>query len=114
MAAAVAVHHSAMNNDIGGVLPPSALVHNSPRHGRSRGMSFKAKNGPKNNRGRGYSVHEDRDVSIAKGLMFVLKRTITEEEVDEDDEEDKRLVADAEGWVDVDDVVCPLSHHPTT
>jgi len=64
-------------------------------------MSFKGKNG----RGRGYSVHEDRDVSIAKALMFVLKRTIKEEDVEEDDKEDHRLVADAEGWVGVDDVL---------
>ncbi|KAK0658073.1 hypothetical protein B0T16DRAFT_453476 [Cercophora newfieldiana] len=102
MAAAVAVPLSAINNELGGVLPPSALVQHSPRHGRSRGMSFKAKNG---NRGRGYSVHEDRDVSIAKALMFVLKRTIKEDEVDEEDEEDHRLVADAEGWVGLDDVL---------
>lgn len=102
MAAAVAVPLSAINNELGGVLPPSALVQHSPRHGRSRGLSFKGKNG---NRGRGYSVHEDRDVSIAKALMFVLKRTVKEEEVDEEDEEDHRLVADAEGWVDLDDVL---------
>ncbi|KAK1752800.1 hypothetical protein QBC47DRAFT_389287 [Echria macrotheca] len=98
MSAAVAVPLSAINDQLGGVLPPSALVQNSPRHGRSRGMSMKGK------KGRTYSVVEDRDVSIAKALMFVLKRTITEEEVDEEEEVDN-LVADAEGWVGVDDVL---------
>ncbi|KAK3328714.1 hypothetical protein B0H66DRAFT_539210 [Apodospora peruviana] len=101
MATAVAVPFSAINNQLGGVLPPSALVHNSPRHGRSRGMSFKGKNG----RGRGYSLVEERDVTIAKALMFALKRTITEENVDEDDEAQDNLVEDSEGWVDVSDAL---------
>ena len=100
--AAVAVPLSAIHSELGGVLPPSALVQNSPRHGRSRGVSFRGKNG----RGRGYSVVEERDVSIAKALMFVLKRTITESEADAEDEVDN-LVADAEGWVGVDSVVRP-------
>ncbi|KAK3392682.1 hypothetical protein B0H63DRAFT_37 [Podospora didyma] len=100
MAAAVAVPFSAINDHLGGVLPPSALAQHSPRHGRSRGMSVKGKGG----KSRGYSVVEDRDVTIAKALMFVLKRTITEEEVDEDDVVEN-LVADAEGWVGVDDVL---------
>ncbi|KAK0719154.1 hypothetical protein B0H67DRAFT_485387 [Lasiosphaeris hirsuta] len=99
MSAAVAVPLSAISQ-LGGVLPPSALVQNSPRHGRSRGMSIKGKNG----KGRGYSVVEDRDVTLAKALLFVLKRTITETEAKEDDEGEK-VVADAEGWVGVDDVL---------
>ena len=108
MSAAVAVPLSAINDQLGGVLPPSALVQHEPRHGRSRGMSVKGKNA----KGRSYSIVEDRDVSIAKALMFVLKRTITESEVDEEEEVDN-LVVDAEGWVGIDDVVCPpfLSTH---
>ncbi|KAK0735285.1 KptA family-domain-containing protein [Lasiosphaeria miniovina] len=100
MAAAVAVPFSAISEHLGGVLPPSAVVQHSPRHGRSRGMSMKGKGG----RGRGYSVVEERDVTIAKALMFILKRTIQESEVDEE-EEVENLVADAEGWVSVDDVL---------
>ncbi len=61
--------------------------------------------GGKGGPGRRYSVVEDRDVSIAKALMFVLKRTIQEDEVDEEEEVDN-LVADKEGWVGVDDAVC--------
>ncbi|KAK3364690.1 hypothetical protein B0T25DRAFT_71187 [Lasiosphaeria hispida] len=99
MSAAVAVPLSAINQ-LGGVLPPSALVQNSPRHGRSRGMSIKGKNG----KGRGYSVKEDRDQTLAKALLFVLKRTITETEAKED-EEGEKVVADAEGWVGVDNVL---------
>ncbi|KAK5651267.1 hypothetical protein OQA88_12675 [Cercophora sp. LCS_1] len=108
MATAVAVPLSAINEQLGGVLPPSALVQHSPRHGRSRGMSVKGK-------GRSYSVVEDRDVSIAKALMFVLKRTIKESEVDEEEEVDN-LVEDAEGWVSVDDVLAheKLTAHETT
>jgi len=98
MAAAVAVPFSAINNQLGGVLPPSAVVQHSPRHGRSRGMSFKGK------RARGYSVIEERDTTIAKALMFVLKRTITAEEVDAEEEVDN-LVADKDGWVGVDVVL---------
>ncbi|KAK0624545.1 hypothetical protein B0T17DRAFT_616761 [Bombardia bombarda] len=101
MAAAVAAPFHAINEQLGGVLAPSDLVHNSPRHGRSRGMSFK---GGKNGRSRGYSLIEERDVTVAKALMFVLKRTIEESEVDEDDKVDN-LVADAEGWVAVDDAL---------
>jgi len=64
-------------------------------------MSFKGKNG----RGRGYSLVEDRDVSIAKAFMFVLKRTITEEQVDEE-EKVENLVEDGEGWVGLSQAVC--------
>lgn len=64
-------------------------------------MSMKGKGG----RQRGYSVVEDRDVSISKALMFVVKRAIQKEEVEEGDE-GKYLVADPEGWVSVADVVC--------
>lgn len=63
-------------------------------------MSFKGgKQG-----GRRYSVVEDRDVSIAKALMFVLKRTITEDQVDEEEKVDN-LVEDSEGWVNLGQLV---------
>lgn len=68
-------------------------------------MSFKGKQG-----GRRYSVVEDRDVSIAKALMFVLKRTITEDQVDEEEKVDN-LVENSEGWVNLSQLVsttrCP-------
>lgn len=100
MAAAVAVPLSAINGEHGGVLPPSAVVQHSPRHGRSRGMSVKGKSG----RGRRYSVVEERDVTIAKALMFVIKRAIQKDEA-EDGDDGEYLLADAEGWVSVSDVV---------
>ncbi|AEO59486.1 hypothetical protein MYCTH_2307835 [Thermothelomyces thermophilus ATCC 42464] len=100
MAAAVAVPLSTINSELGGVLPPSAVVQHSPRHGRSRAMSMKGKGG----RQRGYSVVEDRDVTIAKALMFVVKRAIQKEDVEEGDE-GEYLVADPEGWVSVADVL---------
>ncbi|KAK4150477.1 hypothetical protein C8A00DRAFT_36915 [Chaetomidium leptoderma] len=100
MAAAVAVPMSAIHGELGGVLPPSAFVQHSPRHGRSRGMSMKGKG----NRQRGYSVVEERDVTVAKALMFVVKRAIQKEEVEEGDEREY-LVADPEGWVSVTDVL---------
>ncbi|KAL2150944.1 hypothetical protein VTH82DRAFT_6042 [Thermothelomyces myriococcoides] len=100
MSVAVAVPLSTINSELGGVLPPSPVVQHSPRHGRSRAMSMKGKGG----RQRGYSVVEDRDVSISKALMFVVKRAIQKEEVEEGDE-GKYLVADPEGWVSVADVL---------
>lgn len=100
MAAAVAP--LPVNNQLDNVLPPSALAQNSARHGRSRGMSFKGKGA----QGRRYSVVEDSDKELAKALMFVLKRTIKEDEVDEDDEVDN-VVADSDGWVGMDDIVSP-------
>ena len=66
-------------------------------------MSMKGKGG----RQRGYSVVEERDVTIAKALMFVAKRAIQKEEV-EADEEGEHLVANPEGWISLADVVCPL------
>jgi len=54
-------------------------------------------------RGRGYSVVEERDALISKALSWVLKRTVTEDEEQEEGEE--KLVADAEGWVDCEEVV---------
>ncbi|KAK4234042.1 hypothetical protein C8A03DRAFT_18990 [Achaetomium macrosporum] len=107
MAAAVAVPLSTINGELGGVLPPSAVVQHSPRHGRSRAMSFK---GGRPGRQRGYSVVEERDVTIAKALMFVVKRAIQKEEVEEGDD-GEYLVADPEGWVSVADV---LAHSRVT
>ncbi|KAH6651407.1 hypothetical protein F5144DRAFT_544324 [Chaetomium tenue] len=100
MAAAVAVPLSTINGALGGVLPPSALTQHSPRHGRSRAMSMKGKGG----RQRGYSVVEEREVTIAKALMFVVKRAIQKEDV-EDDEDGEYLVADPEGWISLADVL---------
>jgi hypothetical protein len=65
-------------------------------------MSIKGKGGKQ----RGYSVVEDRDVTLAKALMFVVKRAIQKEETEEGDD-GEYLVADPEGWVSVADVVCP-------
>ncbi|KAK3693270.1 KptA family-domain-containing protein [Podospora appendiculata] len=102
MAAAVASPLHPISNQFDDVLSPSDLAHSSPaRHGRSRGMSVK---GGKNGRGRGYSVIEERDTTIAKALLFVLKRTILEEDVDAE-QSVENVVADAEGWVDLDDVL---------
>ncbi|KAH8820886.1 putative tRNA 2'-phosphotransferase 1 [Xylogone sp. PMI_703] len=53
-------------------------------------------------RGRGYSLVDDREVTIAKALSFVLKRTIQE---GEEEGIEERLVADSEGWVDCDDIL---------
>jgi hypothetical protein len=64
-------------------------------------MSMKGKGG----RQRGYSVVEDREVTIAKALMFVVKRAIQNDEIEEG-EEGEYLVADPEGWVNVAHVVC--------
>lgn len=79
-------------------MQPSPVSQNSPRHGRTRaGSVAKGKS-----RGRGYSVVDDREATIAKALSFVLKRTVEEgEEVEGED----RLVADSEGWVDCEDIL---------
>ncbi|RQM05612.1 hypothetical protein DH86_00001657 [Scytalidium sp. 3C] len=81
-----------------GIMQPSPVSQNSPRHGRTRaGSVAKGKS-----RGRGYSVVDDREATIAKALSFVLKRTVEEgEEVEGED----RLVADSEGWVDCEDIL---------
>ena len=47
---------------------------------------------------------------ISKALTWVLKRTI--EEGDEQDEGEEKLVADSEGWVDLEDVVSPQYPNP--
>jgi 2'-phosphotransferase len=87
------------------VLPPSSVVQHSPRHGRSRGASFKGGKG-----GARYNVVEDPDNTLYKALMFVLKRAVQESELEEDvDEEDAEiLIRDAEGWVDLEDVVSQI------
>ena len=54
---------------------------------------------------RRYSVVEDRDVTLAKALMFVVKRAIQQDDVEEGDD-GEYLVADPEGWIGVSDVVC--------
>lgn len=85
-------------------MPPSPVSGNSSRHGRSRHGGSVAKK----TRGRGYSVAEDRETIVTKALTFVMKRTVTEDE--EQAEGDEKLVADEEGWVDVDDLVSFTPH----
>lgn len=80
------------------IMPPSPVSQNSSRHGRSKHGGSIVKKG----RGRGYSVVDEREVLISKALSWVLKRTV--EEGDEQEGEEK-LVADAEGWVECDEVV---------
>lgn len=118
MATAVLVPMSAINLN-GGVLPSSAITQHSPRHGRSRGASIsKGKGG----RSRGYSLVDDRETTVSKAVIFVLKRvgTVKEQEGDDASVSDEgadngTIIADADGWVAVDDVVSdmiafPLNH----
>ncbi|KAK8050736.1 hypothetical protein PG994_012466 [Apiospora phragmitis] len=106
MAAAVLNPLSTINPN-GGILPASALTQHVPRHGRSRGMSMKGKSA----KGRNYSIVEDSDVTVAKAISFLLKRAVKADEagsVDEENDENDYLIADAEGWVSVAD----LLQHP--
>ncbi|TVY46605.1 tRNA 2'-phosphotransferase [Lachnellula occidentalis] len=84
----------------GGIMPPSPVSGNNSRHGRGKngGSVVKGKG-----RGRGYSVVDEREVQISKALTWVLKRTVQEGEEGEDG--DEKLVADAEGWVDCEEVL---------
>jgi hypothetical protein len=70
-------------------------------------MSMKGKGGQQ----RRYSVVEERDVSIAKALMFVVKRAVQKDEGEEEDD-GEFLVADPEGWISVADVVCARRSRP--
>jgi 2'-phosphotransferase len=99
MAAAVLSPMQSLSLD-GGIMPPSPVSQNNSRHGRSRHGGSVAKGGKA--RGRGYSVVDDREVMITKALTWVLKRTVGEE--DEQEEGEEKLVADAEGWVDCEDI----------
>jgi 2'-phosphotransferase len=83
------------------IMPPSPVSQNSSRHGRSRHGGSVAKGGK--SRGRGYSIVDEREVLIAKALSWVLKRTVVEDEEQEDGED--KLVADSEGWVDCEEIV---------
>ncbi|KAK8087864.1 hypothetical protein PG997_002825 [Apiospora hydei] len=105
MAAAVLIPLSTINQN-GGILPASALTQHVPRHGRSRGMSMKGKSA----KGRSYSIVEDSDVTVAKAISFLLKRAIKADETEAEsaDEDNDYLIADAEGWVSVAD----LLQHP--
>lgn len=92
-------------SQLGGVLPPSALVQHAPRHGRSRAASIKGKNG------RTYNVVEGSDVAIRKAMAYVLRRTVAESEVEEDEDEEEEsdnLVQDVDGWVSVAHLVSLL------
>ncbi|KAI5927102.1 putative tRNA 2'-phosphotransferase 1 [Camillea tinctor] len=84
-------------NQNGGVLPPSAISQHTPRNGRSRGASVNGKSAG----GRGYRVVEDASATVAKAVTFVLKRSISESEVESDMDENDYLVSDADGWVSV-------------
>ncbi|KAJ9150434.1 tRNA 2'-phosphotransferase 1 [Pleurostoma richardsiae] len=99
MAAAVLVPMSTISLN-GGVLPPSAITQHSPRSGRSRGASI-AKG--KGSRGRGYSLVDDRETTVSKAVVFVLKRTVPGS--DEEGSEDGKLAAGGEGWVAVDHIL---------
>ncbi|KAH6648165.1 hypothetical protein BKA67DRAFT_539981 [Truncatella angustata] len=98
-AASVMIPISSISQN-GGTLPPSALVQHSPRHGRSRAASMK--------KGNRYNVMENRDNAITKAVQFVLKRTVSQSELDEEsenDEEDERLVSAEDGWVMLPDLL---------
>jgi 2'-phosphotransferase len=82
-------------------MPPSPISQNSSRHGRSRHGGSVVKGNK--TRGRGYSIVDDREAMISKALSRVLKRTVEESEEQEEGEE--KLVADADGWVDCEEVV---------
>ncbi|KIN06464.1 hypothetical protein OIDMADRAFT_113226 [Oidiodendron maius Zn] len=82
------------------IMPPSPVSQNSTRHGRSRHGGSMAKSKA---RGRGYSVVDEREGLIAKALSRALKRTV--EEDDKQEEGDGKLVADSEGWVDCEEVL---------
>ncbi|KAH6674334.1 putative tRNA 2'-phosphotransferase 1 [Halenospora varia] len=98
MAAAVMQPMSGLSLD-GGIMAPSPVSGNNTRHGRSKHGGSVAKKG----RGRGYSVVDDREGLITKALTWVLKRTITKGEQQVEGEE--KLVADADGWVDCEEVL---------
>lgn len=80
-------------------MDPSPISPNASRHGRGKHGGSVAKK----TRGRGYSVVDERDVLVSKALSFVLKRTVDEDE--EQEEGAEKLVADSEGWVDCDDIL---------
>jgi 2'-phosphotransferase len=99
MAAAVLQPLQGLSLD-SGIMDPSPISPNASRHGRSKHGGSVAKS---NKRGRGYSVVDDREAMISKALTWALKRTVDEN--DEQEEGEEKLVADAEGWVDCEDVV---------
>lgn len=100
MAAAVLQPLQSLSLD-NGIMAPSPISPNASRHGRSRHGGSVA---GKKTRGRGYSIVDDREVLISKALSWALKRTVEEGEEQEGEE---KLVADAEGWVDCEEVVRP-------
>ncbi|KAI1176563.1 putative tRNA 2'-phosphotransferase 1 [Nemania sp. FL0916] len=87
-------------NQNGGVLPPSALSQQNPRHGRSRGMSVNGKSAG----GKGYRLVENADATVDKAVAFVLKRAVLQDELDSEAEKEY-LICDAEGWVGVPDLL---------
>ncbi|GAW21023.1 hypothetical protein ANO14919_105360 [Xylariales sp. No.14919] len=101
MAAASVLIPLSVINQNGGVLPPSALSQQNPRHGRSRGMSVNGKSAG----GKGYRVVENADSTVAKAVAFVLKRAVLQDELDSEAEEDDYLICNAEGWVGVADLL---------
>ncbi|KAL1853937.1 hypothetical protein VTK73DRAFT_8868 [Phialemonium thermophilum] len=107
MAAAILVPMSTIHLN-GGVLPSSAITgEHSPRHGRRRGASVST--AKKGGRGRGYSLVDDRETTVSKAVVFVLKRASPTQQGRESNDEDDgdKIVADADGWVTLEDV---LSH----
>jgi RNA:NAD 2'-phosphotransferase (TPT1/KptA family) len=85
---------------------PLSPLGQTARHGRGKHGGSSAKSNK--TRGRGYSIVDERESIISKALTRVLKRTIGEDEEQEEGGEAK-LVADSEGWVSCED----LLEHPT-
>jgi len=105
MAAAAVAPMSSLSLNGGTVLPPSAVSQNSPRHGRSRAASI-AKGRAAAPRTRGHTQLDERDTAVSQALALVLRRSAKEDE----GSDDGKLAADAEGWVDLDDVVSWFPH----
>lgn len=74
-------------------------------------MSVNGKSGG----GKGYRVVENADATVAKAVVFVLKRAVTKDELDPEAEDiDNYLITSPEGWVGVAELVRWPSFGPSS
>lgn len=56
--------------------------------------------------GKGYRVVENADATVDKAVAFVLKRAVSQDEIETEAEGEDDLISDADGWVGGAELVC--------
>ncbi|KAF5877066.1 putative trna 2 -phosphotransferase 1 protein [Botrytis fragariae] len=87
------------------IMAPSPMSNNQSRHGRGKHGGSISNN--KKTRQRGYSIIAERDSTVTRALIKLLKRSVEQDL--EQGENSEKLIADSEGWFNCEKVLDDLN-----